>query len=467
VNFQFPSAPELAQYRPEKLLEIASKLPNSQISLPTVDKVLQAIEQGKADQVSQLEWVYCIHAKAQWDEKNLDRREQTSLEIWNVAINNSWLQHQLLWRLALYYSGKYEVVIASSLAESFGHFTSFPQINNLLEVQIIQALRSTNPSQELARIACEQRISRTELLNQICEDLPIWIPVFNQFIEYVAPYFSTIISPNKQQVNWLLRCFNEMSQQQQFIAVNHLLTYVPKDIASNHPQLVEWLHQHYRNGGGWYQLSEQARQNLREWIGAINYADFQRLVERIFNRLHLENWEANQLLRRKEFWANYSNRFEQLRILLPQSSLNAIGYQLSEDVSLLEDDGSDTTEVCIFDFGEWLVAEFFRGRGSETRLFPNNAKNQRMLFRESKLSVKRIRCLGGEKHDHRYLWQVSCRQWLENKSIYPNPDIQPSREPRLDQLRDRERQVELWRSDIQSLEREAKAYCDKIGFLII
>ncbi|MBW4566730.1 MAG: hypothetical protein KME31_01555 [Tolypothrix carrinoi HA7290-LM1] len=49
-----------------------------------------------------------------------------------------------------------------------------------------------------------------------------------------------------QQVDWLLRCLNEMSVEKQVNAVNHLLTNVSKKVASNHPQLVEWLRFNYR-----------------------------------------------------------------------------------------------------------------------------------------------------------------------------------------------------------------------------
>lgn len=77
-------------------------------------------------------------------------------------------------------------------------------------------------------------------------------------------------------------------------------------------------------------------------------------------------------------------------------------------------------------FSECLVVEFFRGRGSEIRLLTNNVKNQQILFGESKLSVKRIRGLGGEKHDHVFLWQFFCPQWLEQKRIQPNPGTDAS-----------------------------------------
>ncbi len=70
-QFSIPSLPETPQCSPNKLIQLASKLPDATISIPSVDKILEAIEQGKDDQVSKLDWVYCIHAKAQWDQQNI------------------------------------------------------------------------------------------------------------------------------------------------------------------------------------------------------------------------------------------------------------------------------------------------------------------------------------------------------------------------------------------------------------
>ncbi|MDP5338061.1 MAG: EH signature domain-containing protein [Nodularia sp. (in: cyanobacteria)] len=462
MNFEFslPSLPEPPKCIPNQLIQLTSNLPNATTSIPSVDKVLAAIEQGKADQVSQLDWIYCIHAKAQWDKQNTDRSQKTSAAIWKVAISNSWLQHQLLWRLALYSHHQQEQVLAKSLAESFDIFANSKLVSHLLPVQIVRALCSQQPGRELAKIADEQRVNQTELVNTIRQDLPVWIPSFSQFIEDITPYFVKIISPNQQQVTWLLSCLNEMSNSQQIQAVDYLLTHDSNDVVKNHSFLVDWLRNNYRNGENWYKLSEPARQRLREWIGGINYGDFQRLVDVILSRIALESFESDRLRSRRTFWAYYSNRFERLRILLPSTSQIAIGYQIQGDVDLLEDDGSDPTEVCIFDFGDLFVVEFFRGRGSETRLFPNNSQTQQILFGESRLSVKRIRCLGGDKHDHVFLWQFFCRQWLVNQGVNPNPGTEPYRNPTANQLRDREYRLEQWSREIKYLEREARLYCD-------
>lgn len=178
-------------------------------------------------------------------------------------------------------------------------------------------------------------------------------------------------------------------------------------------------------------------------------------------RLEIEKFEVNQLSRRSKFWSFYSDRFERIRILLPPKTFNTIENQIKRDVDILKDDGSDPTEICIFDFGDWFVVEFFRGKGSEIRLFPNNSKNKQILFGQHQLSVKQIRCLGGDTHDHVYLWQYYCRQWLENKRIFPNPGTQPYPNPTEYELRERQKKLQYWESDIRRLEEEAKRYCNE------
>ena len=105
------------------------------------------------------------------------------------------------------------------------------------------------------------------------------------------------------------------------------------------------------------------------------------------------------------------------------------------------------------------VVEFFPGKGSETRLFPNNNRNQQILFGNSGLSVKRIRCLGGDRHDHVYLWQYYCREWLQENGIYTNPGTKPYTAPTSSQLQDRDRKFKKWKHEIEILEKEARDYC--------
>ena len=61
-DYSMPNLPEIPQILPQGMMQLANTLPDVKVSIPTVDKVLEAIEQGKPDQVSQLEWIYCISA---------------------------------------------------------------------------------------------------------------------------------------------------------------------------------------------------------------------------------------------------------------------------------------------------------------------------------------------------------------------------------------------------------------------
>ncbi len=464
--------PEYPRFLPHKLTEITKSLENSNsfINLEklkdfplmrsrSIELILADIQHNRANEVSKLEWVYCIQTMAFGEQEYLEVSEA----IWQFATQDLWLSRLLLWRLALYHSDRSKNVLAPNLAECFPKFASIIQRSQPIAVKIIEALiRRLQPGEKVSAIALEHLLTPKELLDSAY--LPPAIPVVEKALDWVAHNFSTLKLPKEQQVEWLIHCLNEMSLQQQFSAVEVLLTQVPIKVGGSFPLLVAWLREHYNPqvaGERWYRLSEQAKRALREWIGAVNYNDFANLVDRLLQVLRIEGWEQNQLRRRKEFWADYSNRFERIRILLPQTSVNALDDRVfTTDIETLAIDGSDPTEVCVFDFGEWFVVEIFRGTGSETRLFNRSTQIEQVLFSFPKLSVKKIRRLGGEKHDHVFLWQVYCSEWLQNKGIYPNPGTPSPRQPTEDDKQKRPGKLKWWKHEIKKLEREAKEYRD-------
>jgi hypothetical protein len=274
-----------------------------------------------------------------------------------------------------------------------------------------------------------------------------------------------------------------MSQEQQIKAVESLLTQVDPKLGTEQPKLIDWLRQYYASSNSnsrWNELSSEAKAVMRKWLGAVSYQDFQRLVSFIFNQPHiitqleLEDVPQRRLRSRSKFWSNYSDRFERIRILLPQSSVNILGdYLNNQDVSILLNDGSDATEVCIFDFADWFVVEFFRGDGSETSIIKKDFESEQTLF-HSQLSVKRLRCLERSIHDHLDWWQYFCEQLLRTKNIFPNENIQYFNglsseygrynrqtglpKPSSDNLQKRQYKVERWKQTIARLEREARIY---------
>lgn len=470
VRFSPLILPEYPRFLPHKLIEITKILANSSsftsleklkdfplMRSRSIDLIFADIQHGKAKEVNRLEWVYCIQTMAIGAPEYLEAVSDT---IWQFATQDLWLSRLLLWRLALYHSDRSKKVLAPQLADGFTRFASIIKRSQPIPVKIIEALARSQPDQEVSAIALDNLLTPSKLLTSA--NLPPGIPVVEKALDCVARHFSDVKLPKEQQVKWLLNCLNEMSLQQQINAVEILLTQVPIKVGSSFPLLVGWLREHYNPqviGERWYKLSERAKRALREWIGAVNYNDFANLIDKLLQVLSLKKWEENQLESRRNFWFKYSNRFERLRILLPQTSMNCLESKVFvTDIEILAIDGSTDTEVCIFDFGEWFVVEFFRGQGSEIRLFRRNAQIEQVLFGSPKLSVKKIRRLGGEKHDHVFLWQVYCPEWLQNKGIYPNPGTPPPGQPTEDDKQKRPRKLKWWKHEIKKLEREAGEY---------
>ena len=280
-----------------------------------------------------------------------------------------------------------------------------------------------------------------------------------------------------------------MSHSQQCQEVNRLLTMIAAEIGSGFLSIVEWLRQNYGPrtvNSRWSQLSPQAQLALREWIGAATWGDFDRMITVLINKLSSQlqtlsqnnnryqelNYQRNQLQRRKGFWSNYSDRFERLRILVPVST-SWISQELTRDIDLLVNDGSNETEICIFDFGDWFIVEFFRGIGSEILMFNRHysAHVEKTLFQSPNLSISDIRRLyrfGGEIHDHVFLWQYYAEKWLRTQhNIYPNDKITRFKgippkynqfnhttglpTPTVDNQGIREERLARWRKDIENI----------------
>jgi hypothetical protein len=143
-----------------------------------------------------------------------------------------------------------------------------------------------------------------------------------------------------------------MPEREQASSVDFILSNLSIDIAIKFPLLVSWLKNNYNNHQKQALISLVARQNFRNLIGAINYNNFRDLVNLIVNNIYLGNNDEKQLRNRQLFWSNYSNIFMRIKILLPEQTYSIIGNKFREyqDILKLEDDGSNPTELCIFDF---------------------------------------------------------------------------------------------------------------------
>jgi hypothetical protein len=409
-------------YKPHKLIALANKQKVGNISLCILG-LREKINNDRINEITFIEWLWCIDNDQPWQKISELEQIQLSEKIWNVSLKIDWLYSTLIRRLAWFYTDKKDV-IASSLINGFKIWSGSSFLEANLAINIIVALEKYDPKQELVKITCNQNLTRNELLRKINNVLPN-IPILQDYVIEIAPYFHKIHPVTLDKVNWLLRCFDEIDEKIQITSVDYILSNVSTSIADTFPELVNWLKKNYNNSQKQSELSPLARQKLRNWIGSINYQDFHNLVNLIINKISLSSTEEKQLKNRQSFWANYSNSFARLKILLPSQSYEIINnnFREDQDIQKLESDGSEPTEVCIFDLGDkGFIVEFFRGKGSETRLFPQKDYIEQFLFGEESLSVKKIRVLGGEAHDHVYCWQWACEKWLREKyNISPNP----------------------------------------------
>ena len=424
--------PNPSQRQPNQLKIAGNFAPGSKpnvpevkgISLRGIAEIIADIQSEQADSITPLEWTYCLWAKGEWDIKNPDRTKEISQAIWQIAQSNSRLKQQLLWRLALHHSRQLENAVSSNfpeldraLVECFAEFASTAAGTDALPIQIIKILTRDLPDYELAKLSWQYLKTPAELLEKAL--LPVHIPIVNRAGPHLAGIFAKNQVSDLSGVEWLLRCLKEMPAAQQLAAVEELLIKISADILKNQrPKLVEWLRSEYYPK--LQLLSDTAKESLRRWIGELNYSYFQKTIDLVARMLRLSEAEIKQLEDRRDFWANYSDRIHRVRLLLPQSSVNAIGYQLQFDVDILAEDGGELTEVCIFQLEGYCAIEFFRGSGAEIRLIPRSKESDRLLFVKKELSVKRIRKLGGEVHDRVFMWQSSCEKWLKQKKIMPN-----------------------------------------------
>ena len=444
--------------KPKNLLQIANGLEDRDLKIRNIDEVIEAIEKNNAQNVTPLEWVSCLYNKTQWDHEHPTRAVETADLIWNEAIENQYLDYLLnqllLHRLVLYYGDQQEGVLPFSLVERFPQFANKLQIKKEVTVAIIEAIRSSKPKEYLCKLSLDYLKLPIELLKQ--EKLPDWISIAQECLDKAVFVFLKIDSPNKDQMNWLLTCLNCMPIEIQIQAVNSILTEISVDKCTKFPELIDWLKENYKSRDLRYRLTEKAQRALSDWIGAVNFSEFEKLAGLVLEKLRLEGWQERQLRSRRKFWKKYSNSFKNIRILLPQESRNVIGDQLTHNFDILQQDNSESSEVCIFDFGQWLVVEIFRGSVAETRLLPSSTYS--ICFDDPNLSIKKIRRLGGETHDHKLVWQYFCEQWLKGKGIYNNrPGIDDELKPEEQTIRDRETGHKLprWKEKLEKEEYQA------------
>ncbi|MBD2320056.1 EH signature domain-containing protein [Phormidium tenue] len=432
MNLRLQSIP---QSSPTELAKLAEGIPPSSQNIPDIDQILEKINNGKSSTLSAVDCFWCVLKKTAWDnERSPQEAINSSKQLWVAATQNKLLKYYLLRGYLRFYLENQP--FSSSLKETFYSFE-----NTLTENDVIIKAIALIPMMGIYSVvsnSVKAQWGKHEILKFIQEHTGLVTIDLSEFTLEVAEYFSSqnariqTNDDNDRISRWLIKCLNQETDLigRQIKAIEKILTGVRKEDGGQYPELVDWLKQNYQKGDQAKYLSENAKRKLREWIGAVNFADFAKLIRLVADSLpdfenNRKNKQKNQLLKRSYFWGNYSDNFSQVRIFIPTSSERIISSNFLNEYTILYGYHSEPTEICVFDFDTHIIVEFFRGKSSEIRLFSclEDVTIRDRLFSSNSLSISDIRHLGGKIHDHAYFWQYYCERWLSKHNIYPNSTL--------------------------------------------
>ncbi len=386
--------------------------------------IIKQIETQNCSEITLVEWVYCLASQNYWNQLDYSQTKSLCTKIWRFASNYQPLKKRLFWHLVVFHLEKQQKLI-SGLTDTLEIYQ--PQNKqDYISLKIINLIIQDNYL-DLALLCLEGCVQPDRLLRQNC--LPNYfksqtkINLVKEIQNHFTKALSKIDHLQSPQINFLIDIVENLSPKNQLVAVETLLLQIQPSVAGNYPKLVDWVKQNYLLSTQ-NQLSTKGKQLFKKWLGAINYRNFAQLVDLLIERVSIDSVEDKQLTQRKIFWSNYSDRFTRIRILLPFSTIQRLNNDFnSESITQLINDGSQSTEVVIIDFGDYLIVEFFRGKGGEVRVFTKTKELEQELFDSEDMYLKKIRALSIEHtsiFDRCVYWQTEFAQLLETQEIFPN-----------------------------------------------
>jgi hypothetical protein len=296
-----------------------------------------------------------------------------------------------------------------------------------------------------------------DLKYHIAKALPQCLPEYSAFQRY------ELGQANRDYIlQRVINALSELGDEHRFLLTEQLTlitSKTPEKLRGEYFQcFARWAIDNYgpnQNPHLWRKLTPKARELLTQMTGGTTYRIFDLIIDLIRKNPSVQGAEATLLLNRKEFWKVYQQHFLSIRLLLPEKTYTGLqedSTALSKHASLLLDDASPDTEVCIFELEKYFIVEFMRGQGKEGRIFEATKENRDILF-NSQLSVSKIRQLSCiNKYDHCFLWQHFLSLKLLNLGIKPKGKNKWLKEPSADKLQERNKQLPSWKKSIDKLE---------------
>ncbi|MEH6628881.1 MAG: EH signature domain-containing protein [Motiliproteus sp.] len=394
-----------------------------------------------------IEWMHLFGMDEEFNELSSSEQTVASTLIWKHLFRAPLILGLSLRRIAELYdskAGRFPAVVAASLSTQAT--TALSTIDQL-RVAWITALQQENFT-ECARLSLRNNLLPSDLLNRI--GFPNQPEYLDQVLRSAA-----LAMPNYAEVKdeiWWLTCQDEIPASQTIEQLDQLLTRLKQVKAGG--KLDHWIREYClpeSKNTLWFRLNPPAKKSLRLFYNVSSF-DYVKLVFKALRGTakdtSLSERESNSLQRRIDFWSDYSDRFHQVRFLLPTRSCKLLEshFNLNESRYVrMHDSHSNNSEACIFEFDSWIVVETFRGIGSQARFYRKNHSFSDMLLNSASISLAVIKNEPCDKiHDHAYLWQYYCEKMLRKElGIKPNKDskLNNQRTPSANAIEQRRSQI--------------------------
>jgi hypothetical protein len=383
-----------------------------------LSQILKFIENGSADAVSVLEWLSVFHDRLEIDDS--DECQRACALLWRAISGDERVSRIALYGAALYIQGK-QAKFPQQLIDTLHIAQPLLKGMHLKRICWLIALRDKN-FDVCIRMSNQISVSPFEYHTHLS------LPSNQQHRnEYVCRILSFIVGGNIQlQMPWLTSCLEQMTRSEKVTMCDQLLA----DFQSIITTMTSWLESHClpdSNDTIWFELEAHSRKTLKKHFKMSSYYALQSLIDKICeqdtaNSLGLSERDIKQLKSRSLFWSNYSEHFNQTRLLIPYKTSALTSWDKSLEVIKLPDTLEENSEVCIFDIGDRILVEVLRGDASELRIFESTSRNKERLLHDNDLTLKGIRQMSCSCiHDHVALWQHFCEQVLRTQhKVYPN-----------------------------------------------
>ena len=439
-----------------------------------IEEVLSTVNAGRGEEISLMEWVFFLKIKPGWDAAQPDGGTAAARTVWQFATKSPSLRRLLHWRLALAASGRPDV-LPDSLRATFPEVVKVFTGEGRREADVLAAL--LDGPRGFARKALQKTLTPAALLQEV--DLPPWGAAVDKATEECARLFVQGGAPLATKSDWLVSCLLELNFAPQVAAVDHILTTIPPELAGkSYKKLANWLERWFgptRGKARWEGLSVEGKVALRAWTGSLRYRDFERVAEQMWSpvmasALGLDEGNGVYKLRsRVRFWERYQRQFSRLRIVLPQSTHRLFSSEFrtldSGEVTTLKPDGTPErfiTELGIFELGEWLAVQEFRGGGSGLRLFRGTGPVRHRLF-EAPIGISLLRSMECDGvHDHGPNWEQRCDAWLQERGVAPDSGAPPLKRSKYIDREREEDSMRSWESARKRREASAKRDIDVV-----